>query len=309
MFSTTAERAALKISLGRGVAARFNLGPLVLAGEPVEDIFGDAQPVGRADEFTLFVSGEWLLGIAQVIPDGELAAVSQRLYGGIFSATRGRYLARVWNYVPAINEPASSGLENYREFCRGRSEAFEHGHGANFRAAMPAASAVGTSAKELTVLFVASTVAPQHFENPLQVPAYEYPSDYGPRAPSFARASMVTEAGGARVVFVSGTAAIRGHRSVAPHCTREQVDCALENLKEISRAARLGSELSAGECLRRHFKVYLRHPAEFSEVAGMLERRLFREGDRVTYLHAAICRAELNVEIEATLWGAAVVSD
>ena len=41
----------------------------------------------------------------------------------------------------------------------------------------------------------------------------------------------------------------------------------------------------------------------------MLERRLFREGDRVTYLHAAICRAELNVEIEATLWGAAVVSD
>lgn len=37
MFSTTAECAALKIALGRGLAARFDAGPPVLAGEPVED--------------------------------------------------------------------------------------------------------------------------------------------------------------------------------------------------------------------------------------------------------------------------------
>jgi chorismate lyase/3-hydroxybenzoate synthase len=304
MFSTTAERTALRIALGQEVAACFDAGPPVLAGEAVEDIFGDSQPAGQVDEFTLFASGEWLLGIASVAPRGDLAGLSRRLYGGILSASRGRHLVRIWNYVPAINQSAPSGLENYREFCRGRSEAFEHWHGANFRAALPAASAVGTNSGELTVLFAANSVAPRHFENPLQVPAYDYPPEYGPRAPSFSRASIVAGADQS-VVFVSGTAAIRGHRSVAPHCTQDQVDCALENLKEISRAARLGSELAAGECLRRHFKVYLRHPAELSEVAGILEGRLFREGDRVTYLHAAICRAELNIEIEATLWGAA----
>jgi hypothetical protein len=33
----------------------------------------------------------------------------------------------------------------------------------------------------------------------------------------------------------------------------------------------------------------------------ILEERLLVSGDRVTYLQADICRARLNVEIEATL--------
>ena len=38
-------------------------------------------------------------------------------------------------------------------------------------------------------------------------------------------------------------------------------------------------------------------------VAAMLEKKFLKAGDRVSYLEADICRANLLVEIEATLFG------
>src|SRR6185369_4357459 len=103
----------------------------------------------------------------------------------------------------AINESGPGEMENYRIFCRGRSLAFERHFCAGFKARLPAASAVGSKSSALTVAFAASTRPPRHVENPLQVPAYDYPGEYGPRAPSFARATIVPGANDA-TVFISG---------------------------------------------------------------------------------------------------------
>ena len=65
-------------------------------------------------------------------------------------------------------------------------------------------------------------------ENPLQMPAYEYPDTYGPRSPSFARATTVTTAGVASL-YVSGTASIRGHRTVGA-TLEEQIKVTMENI-------------------------------------------------------------------------------
>jgi enamine deaminase RidA (YjgF/YER057c/UK114 family) len=134
------------------------------------------------------------------------------------------------------------------------------------------------------------------------VAAYDYPGAYGPRAPSFARATVVTGPAGA-TVFISGTAAIRGHATIAPHSTRLQLDCTLENLHGIAAACGLGSGLGAEAGALRHFKVYVRHAADQPMVAAILQERLLTDVDRVTYLQADICRASLLVEIEATLFG------
>ncbi len=152
------------------------------------------------------------------------------------------------------------------------------------------------------MVFAAGRGQPRHVENPLQVPAYDYPGEYGPRAPSFARASVVTGPAH-RTVFISGTAAIRGHASIAPHSLALQVDCMLENLREISRACGLGPDLARGGRGQRHFKVYLRQAADQPLVAATLAAKLLSDGDRVSYLQADICRAELRVEIEASLFG------
>lgn len=290
------------LSIAFGGNGGFATGVPVLAGEAVEDLFGPARSTGRQGDFALFQAGDWLLGAATVALPAGLEEASHRLYADIFAATRGRQLARIWNYVPAINAPGPGGLENYRLFCRGRSLAFEAHFGRDFNARLPAASAVGGPAGTLTVAFAACSAPPRHVENPLQVAAYAYPGEYGPRAPSFARATVAAGPAGT-TVFISGTAAIRGHATIAPHSTREQLECTLENLRGISAACGLGPDLAAGCGATRHFKVYLRDAADLPLVAALLEERLLADADRVTYLHADICRATLLVEIEATLFG------
>jgi hypothetical protein len=151
---------------------------------------------------------------------------------------------------------------------------------------------------------VAAPRAPRHLENPEQLPAYRYPKEHGPFSPSFARATLATWAG-RPLAFVSGTAAIKGHATVAPGSLAGQLDCTLDNLRLISRTAGWGEDLGASAGVERHFKVYLRHAADLPAAERRLSAALFRPGDRVVWLEADICRAELNVEIEATLLSAA----
>lgn len=280
----------------------------VLQGRSVEAFFDGVAAVDRAGLFRLSRGTEWLLGAARVVPAAgtSIEATARLIYEALFAAARGWRLARIWNYVPAINEPDVGGLERYRAFSRGRSLAFEREFGPGFWTAIPAASAVGTDAAELTVVFAATTRAPRHVENPRQVPAYEYPPEHGPRPPSFARATVVPAAAGRADVFVSGTAAIRGHTTVAPGETLPQLACTLENLREISSACGIGPDLARGRAGVRHFKIYLRHAADLPAVRALLEREWLEPADRASYLRSDICRRELNVEIEATLLGAAV---
>src|SRR5690606_26667069 len=104
----------------------------------------------------------------------DLTDQARSLYQRMLRIVGDRRLARVWNYVPRINESDTTGLENYRAFCRGRSLAFEEHLGAGYREHLPAASGVGGADGRLTMVFAATRAEPQHVENPDQVPAYEY---------------------------------------------------------------------------------------------------------------------------------------
>ena len=302
-MSTSATRLpTLSIVLGADQCGVFDAGLPVLAGEAVENLFGAGQSAGRLGAFALFQSAGWLLGAGTVPLAAGLEKETHRLYGDIFQATHGRHLARIWNYVPAINESSPGALENYHAFCQGRSLAFEQQYGSGFKTLLPAASAVGTRSAALMIAFAACPVQPRHVENPLQVSAYDYPGAYGPRPPSFARATVVPGPERA-TVFVSGTAAIRGHATVAPNSARQQLECTLENLRGISSACGLGPNLDLDGSSTRHFKVYLRRAADQPVVAAVLEQTLLSDKDRVSYLQADMCRAPLLVEVEASLFG------
>ena len=269
-----------------------------LGGHPVEQIFAAAEPERTAAGFVLRRAGSLLLGCTVQPVGASLQAATGELYRRLLGVVAGRPLYRVWNYVPAINEVAD-GMENYRAFCAGRAEAFESALGAGYRCRLPAASAVGCGGDALAAVFVAGETAPHHVENPLQVPAYDYPPEHGPRAPSFARATVAGDRG-RTLVFVSGTAAIRGHRTVAPGRLLPQLTCTLENLRRIGREAGVGDQLGAGG-FERHFKIYVRRAEDYVVVRSCVERALLEPGDRAIYLRADICRADLELEIEATL--------
>lgn len=303
MFSPVSQDSSptLQMRFGRADHVGIDLDVPVLAGAWSEMLFPEARPAGSAGAFSLFRDGDWLLGGAHVAVADDPEAATHALYRDLLGATQGHALARVWHFVPAINEPSSGGLENYRAFCRGRSLAFEEAFGPEFPRHAPAASAVGARGDRLAIAFAAHRGTANHVENPRQIPAYEYPPEHGPRAPTFSRASLVDLGGGQRAVFVSGTSAIRGHASVAPGDTARQLACTLDNLREIALACGLGPDVGATRVRPRHIKVYLRRRDDLDLAREMLDSVLVCATDAVSYVQADICRRELNVEIEVSL--------
>jgi enamine deaminase RidA (YjgF/YER057c/UK114 family) len=206
------------------------------------------------------------------------------------------YLLRFWNYIADINSH-SFGLERYHQFNLGRQDAFL-AHGRDLTGNVPAACALGSAQGPLTIGFLAGRVAPLNIENPRQVSASEYPRQYGPRSPTFSRATLVRQ-GDDEVLFVSGTASIVGHASMHPTDVVAQTRETMVNIKavlaEANRlASRPGFDLSS-----LHYKVYVRNPADLEQIRTELKQCV---GDTLTavYLQADVCRRELLLEIEAT---------
>lgn len=285
---------------GRDAVPTLEIALPVLGGSPGESLIDRTDTFFIRSGCSLFETGGRVAGFT-VSPaeQPDVEAATREVYRRIFAATAGRRLYRIWNYLPRINA-VESGLENYRRFCRGRSIAFEEHYGRDFQRQLPAGSAVGMAGGPLAVAFVAGQAEPQHFENPQQVPAFEYPPVYGPRPPSFSRATLVTTPG-RRDLFVSGTAAIRGHATVAADDLAAQLACTRENLLAIAAASGAGPDFGVSAGWRRTLKVYLRRPGDFPAVRRDLEAHLVRKEDRLTYLHAHLCRSDLLVEIEAVL--------
>ena len=205
------------------------------------------------------------------------------------------HLLRVWNYLPQINVD-THGAERYRQFNSARRNALI-AWGRDLAGNVPAACALGSvTGSPLVIYFLASRVTPTAVENPRQVSAYEYPSQYGPK-PAFSRASVLHEPSGA-ILFISGTASIVGHQTVhagdVAAQTREtlvNIEALLGEANRVAGAPRFGMETLA-------YKVYVRNSADLPLIQSQLHTALGAQS-QVVYLQADICRQDLLVEIEA----------
>jgi len=215
---------------------------------------------------------------------------------------------RIWNTVPAINA-VQFGIERYRQFNIGRQHAFDACRRA-LTGGVPAACALGSvlpvagdasPAAPLAIHFLASRTPADSVENPRQVSAYHYPAQYGPRAPTFARAAAWSEGDAAPVLFVSGTASIVGHRTVHHGDVVAQTRETVANLAAVlEQAARQGhGPFSLADL---SYRVYVRDAGDTAALAAI--ERVLREaagpGVRPLVVHADVCRDDLLVEIEAS---------
>ena len=202
-----------------------------------------------------------------------------------------RQLLRIWNYFSGITADAD-GMERYRRFSVGRHEAFEAA--GRLVAQAPAACALGRPAGPLTIYFLAARGAGQPVENPRQVSAWRYPPQYGPRSPTFSRATLA-QAGGMPLLFVSGTASIVGHRSMHIGDPRAQASETIANVRAVlAEAERMGCVPQPG-ALR--LKAYLRRADDLPVVRAAIQQA-FGEQVQPVYLQAEVCRPELQLEIE-----------
>lgn len=204
-------------------------------------------------------------------------------------------LWRAWNYMADINGE-QNGLERYRQFNIGRQEAFL-ACGRRTTGGVPAACALGLVKGPLRIAFMAGSASLRPIENPQQVSAYDYPADYGPRSPTFARAGLVALAD-QELLFISGTASILGHRTVHPGDVTGQTHESLANIAAVLAEANLQGGLGDFGLGELTYRVYVRHAADFPVVCGILADRLGAMAT-ITYVQADICRTDLLVEIEA----------
>lgn len=204
---------------------------------------------------------------------------------------------RFWNYMAQINA-ISHGLERYRQFNIGRQNAFLACN-REVSGQLPAACALGVTQGPLMIAFMAGRTLSRAIENPRQTSAYQYPEQYGPRSPTFSRANLL-QLPNADILLISGTASIVGHetrhRTDAVAQTRES----MANIEAVIGEANRMLEKPAFDLSRVHYRVYLRHGEDLPRIKQEL-LRLIGEDMKTVFVQADICRAELLVEIEATV--------
>ncbi len=245
----------------------------------------------RAGEVRLALAETVALGAVEVAAGvgRDLEAAARRAYRQLLEALAAAgfpHPLRAWNVLPGINE-SDGPLERYRRFCRGRAEAFEGHFGAGFTRRLCASTAVGSRRSELAIHLLAGRLPGVHHENPRQVAAWAYPQTYGPRSPSFARATR-TPGGLGGHLLISGTASIVGHRSRHPGSVARQLAETLDNL----------DRLAGPGAVYRYLKVYLRDRRHLGAVRAGLAAR-YGGSLPALFLEADICRRELLLEIEA----------
>lgn len=268
--------------------------PLRHLGGPGYEVWRGRAPVqrGRDAGFTWATDAESLFAATEFDADsGDFAPAAEAAYRRIvaFTAARGfPHLLRCWNYFDDIHRGAGDD-ERYRRFCVGRHAALS---APGFERRLPAATVIGTPpGSRGQVILIAGREPGAQVENPRQTPAFEYPREYSPRAPSFSRA-MLHRGGDRMQLFVSGTASVVGH------ATRHPGD-ALAQLGEIR--ANLDALLAAAQPARSWravaLKLFVRDAASLPAVRREFER-LFGTAEPAMVLQGDICRSDLEVEVE-----------
>ena len=244
----------------------------------------------REDSFHLLKNKQLLFGAACTEVNTVPQETSTQIYNTLLNCLGEYHLVRIWNYVPKINAIGPQ-FENYQSFCVGRSEQFKR-----FELDMPSASAVGTKDNKMVVYFIATKAPVKHLENPEQIPAYNYPRQYGPRSPSFSRASLIEQVG-KPFIYISGTASIKGHKSMHVGDLRLQLDTTLDNIRIMKDQVFSNSQTDSESSLLPESTIYLRERAQLPELLELLKARNIND-QSLRVVEADICRADLDIEIE-----------
>ena len=274
-------------------------------GPPMAEVWTCDRPVQLHTDphCSIAMNGNFLIGSISLdeAADRSMDAAAYEAYKVMLHRLHSLgypYLWRIWNYFPHINDD-QDGLERYQRFCLGRHHALTEVL-ADFPSSLPAATAVGTKSGPLQLMFLAGTQAATHLGNPRQLNAYEYPRRYGPRSPSFARATLTRSEEECRL-YLAGTASVVGHASRHAGLPRAQTEETIRNIQAVFEQATHAAGIDLiGAQRQALYKVYVRDSAVHAEIQdAIMNSPLARE--HVLFLQGDLCRKELLVEVEGLI--------
>ena len=211
-------------------------------------------------------------------------------------------IVRQWNYIENILGEEEDG-QRYQVFNNMRSRFYAEHFSSN---GFPSATGIGMDHGGVIVEFIAvksgfhKTLS---LNNPLQTAAHRYSEKVlheahysGRSTPKFERARYL-ELFDRKLIFISGTASIRGERTVAEGDPAEQTEVTIQNIEKLycDEALEQIGDVSLTP-VYGHARIYIKNRNDFRKI-----RRIFRSyyGNLpAVYLVADICREKLLVEIE-----------
>ena len=211
-------------------------------------------------------------------------------------------IVRQWNYIENIL--GFDGIEQrYQEFNNVRSVVY----GNSFKEkGYPAATGIGMNVGGIIIEFIAiqsSGLVTTPIDNPEQVAAHTYSNKVlvGEECvlkttPKFERARFL-ELFGKKIIFISGTASIRGEQTVGQGNPTEQAEVTINNIKQLY-SDKVLSQISTGNLLPKygHGRIYISNRKDYTEIRRTFKRHFGNLP--VVYIVADICRKDLLVEIE-----------
>lgn len=262
----------------------------------------------KKGNFNFGIDGENLFGYTSFSYSNtseKLDKITEKKYIELFQHIRQLnypYIYRMWNYIPQINN--EENIDNYKLFCKGRNNAFNNVY-LNSYGIIPAATGIGNYSKDrIGIYFLANKFNKIIcLENPRQIPAYKYPDTYGPKPPSFSRATVVLRDKNMFDIYISGTASIIGSESIFPGDPTGQCTTTIENLKILLSKDNLARYDIPFEFTLKdmdYIKIYYRRKCDLTIIKKYCESE-FAPNSHISYINADICRKELLVEIEGII--------
>ena len=213
-------------------------------------------------------------------------------------------IVRQWNYIEHITDITPNG-QNYQLFNDSRSRFYNSCEWTN---GYPAATGIGTQFGGVVVVFDVMRNSNEFslaIDNPLQISAHAYsqqvlisPDEAQHKTtPKFERARHVVSADGGQMLYISGTAAIRGEESCEADIEK-QTALTMENIAKLAEkeTLELYGVKNAAELEYKMLRIYLKHQSDLEVVKRWFENNY--PTTPKTYLLADICREELLIEIE-----------
>ncbi|WP_455638031.1 chorismate transformation enzyme, FkbO/Hyg5 family [Parabacteroides sp.] len=200
-------------------------------------------------------------------------------------------IIRQWNYIEQITKFDGED-QHYQIFNNARSEYYSK---ATWDNGYPAATGIGANLGGILIDLDAAVFSnPDCFatpiDNKLQVAAHAYSEDVLAAAhskkttPKFERAKSMTF-GDRELIYISGTAAIRGEETLVGVGLERQLHITMENIAEL-----------IGEAKLKMLRVYLKDMSFYEEAERLLNA--YKLNIPISYMWADVCRDELLIEIE-----------
>lgn len=200
-------------------------------------------------------------------------------------------IIRQWNYIEQITS-FDGADQHYQSFNNIRSEFYSR---TNWWNGYPAATGIGANLGGILIdldaaVFNSPDCYAAPIDNKLQIAAHAYSEQVLEEAcqkkttPKFERAKSMTF-DGRKIIYISGTAAIRGEESLKGVGLKSQLHITMENIAQL-----------IGNAPLLMLRVYLKDKSDYEEAERLLDA--YQLNIPISYMWADVCRDELLIEIE-----------